>query len=757
MNVWAWVEQAYEELRSQGQERLAYLLYRLPEAVCADEHAQVEALVPEALGLARATRNPWLEIFVRHWHLQSRVLKRMEGAALAEAVSLVEFSHRPENRDCPQSVCTTQDLASCYSCADGPGYAPERLALAGETLQRLNPSWNCFICVSGEYAEALVDSGRYQEALDFLATQERQVGLNKDTAKERQRLFRWRFWSLFHLGRYNEALNCAEKALEILDEIHLVNHARILKALALSALNRPDEATDCLPSLAEVGSTVSFYGPMASTLERLVPLGRVSNDLALDRVLRRFQRDLQGNRVVRVAFEMALRRARLALARERKGTARQCLEEAEAMLAELRTPLQAPLQIAELRSQLGDCAVVLSESPDLLVVDPDPELALEILAAAWERWPGHPKLRDLLIRALWQTEQSDRLLRVLQEWFQKEPDNPQAVGRLGEFLLAENRLAELLELCAGGLTGKAQTELTTDYLWLRARGLRRLRRLQEARADLEAIIELDPGVVNTRLLLAEVCLKLNDPAAGLKSLFEVVRLQGDEVGPWDWDIMTHATILDDWATLRRHAARLEIELQGSEGPVDERWEFLRLRIREEDGSERDWFGQRTGPVSAIVLQFPDIGSPKGHLNDRVVFDAEPLTPGGDDDLKTFQVLSIKERGQARTFVMEGVHPGEPFIQELRAALSPEMRIRDASSEEYRIELSDGTTVPGLYAQLAVFPSLELAQAHSRLLEATTGWPQPAFWPGLAREAGLLQAAADQEARAEELGISLDES
>jgi hypothetical protein len=140
----------------------------------------------------------------------------------------------------------------------------------------------------------------------------------------------------------------------------------------------------------------------------------------------------------------------------------------------------------------------------------------------------------------------------------------------------------------------------------------------------------------------------------------------------------------------------------------------------------------------------------------VVFDATPLSDGGDDELKTFRVLAVRQRGQARCFVMEGVHPGEPLIDELRSALSPHMRIRDASSRDYQIELSDATTVPGLYAQVAVFPPLPLAQAHERLQQATTSWPQPAFWPGLAREAGLLEEAAAQEARARQLGIPLDD-
>ena len=158
MDIWRWVAETQIELFESGQYRLAQLVEGLSHAVCDGRHSQVDSIVPEALALARAIKNPWLEVFIRHWYMQSKVFHRYEVAdALPEAVRLLEFANREETRQCPQSVCVTQDLAQCYAQLDGPGYVEERRGVAGETLDRIDPSWPCFRCISAEYAGALCD------------------------------------------------------------------------------------------------------------------------------------------------------------------------------------------------------------------------------------------------------------------------------------------------------------------------------------------------------------------------------------------------------------------------------------------------------------------------------------------------------------------------------------------------------------------------------------------------------------------------
>ncbi len=96
-------------------------------------------------------------------------------AGLPEAVRLLEFAHRDECRDCPQSVCAVQDLAIAYGMADGPAYAAERRQVCAETLERIDPGWPCFDCLSGEYGYALLDQGRFAEAVEYLDAQARRL------------------------------------------------------------------------------------------------------------------------------------------------------------------------------------------------------------------------------------------------------------------------------------------------------------------------------------------------------------------------------------------------------------------------------------------------------------------------------------------------------------------------------------------------------------------------------------------------------
>ena len=141
MDITAWLGTLQNELREAGQERTALLIDRIPELTHDNKRAQVEALLPEALAAARALKNPWLEIYFRHWEMRTRLSNNGEGeTALSDVVALLELAHREENLSCPQSVCTTHDISGCYANVDGPGWAergisgvlrPRCLALCG--------------------------------------------------------------------------------------------------------------------------------------------------------------------------------------------------------------------------------------------------------------------------------------------------------------------------------------------------------------------------------------------------------------------------------------------------------------------------------------------------------------------------------------------------------------------------------------------------------------------------------------------------
>ena len=54
MDIWKWVEEVQDELVHQGHHRMAHLMRVLPSYTVNENHAQLDALVPEALALARA-------------------------------------------------------------------------------------------------------------------------------------------------------------------------------------------------------------------------------------------------------------------------------------------------------------------------------------------------------------------------------------------------------------------------------------------------------------------------------------------------------------------------------------------------------------------------------------------------------------------------------------------------------------------------------------------------------------------------------
>ncbi|MCK6550173.1 hypothetical protein L6R52_30340, partial [Myxococcota bacterium] len=289
--VWGWIEEELEALRASGQERLAELILDLPSLAHEGAHTYVDAVVPEALALARAAGRPWLEVYFRHWHLQSRVLIRCEGeTALGEAVSLVELAHRPETKGCPQSICAVQDLACCYGLVDGPGYADERIAVTNELLPTLEPERGCFSCLSMEHASALADRGAAEDGLVYLDRQAlRAVEAGRVSTTSHVRAQRARL--LVQLGRFDEALQVCEAGLADPDrDGNDRRKLRALRARALVGLGRMDDAAQDVPTDEDLEASSAHALEVAETLEALAGAGKIANDVALGQRLRTIAR-----------------------------------------------------------------------------------------------------------------------------------------------------------------------------------------------------------------------------------------------------------------------------------------------------------------------------------------------------------------------------------------------------------------------------------------------------------------------------------
>ncbi|MGP1683871.1 MAG: hypothetical protein ACTS8S_16255, partial [Giesbergeria sp.] len=137
MDNFAWANALSDQLEEEGQARLAYLIHFIPNQHYENNHALVEALVPEALATARSLDISWLEVYFNHWLCSSRVARHYGEVQLGEVVHSYELAHQEKNQGCPQSVCMTQDLVATYANVDGPGWAVERLAACDEALARI--------------------------------------------------------------------------------------------------------------------------------------------------------------------------------------------------------------------------------------------------------------------------------------------------------------------------------------------------------------------------------------------------------------------------------------------------------------------------------------------------------------------------------------------------------------------------------------------------------------------------------------------
>ena len=75
MDIWAWFGDTLDTI-AETDRGLAYRLSSLPSWVLDGRHEHVDAVVPELLAAAKRLESPWLEVFVRHWRLQSWVFQR---------------------------------------------------------------------------------------------------------------------------------------------------------------------------------------------------------------------------------------------------------------------------------------------------------------------------------------------------------------------------------------------------------------------------------------------------------------------------------------------------------------------------------------------------------------------------------------------------------------------------------------------------------------------------------------------------------
>ncbi|MCY1011494.1 hypothetical protein OV079_39225 [Nannocystis pusilla] len=732
MDIWQWVHDIDPELRRGGHVRLADLIRRIPAATVDDHHDRVDALAPEALALAKAAGLPWVEVFVRHWHLQSRVLHRCQGdMALGEAVALVDYAHGEAARGCPQAVCTVQDLAACYSQVDGPGWARERADVSRETLARIDPTWPCFTCISCEYAGALREQGDPQASLDFLDAQQKQL-VTAGLGRERTSLLPERISCLIALGRTDDALAACEDAIANGRRDESQRRARQIDLARIYArLGRGEDALRHLPVPTDILPTPSHYEPYTDALVHLVRLGARPNDVELGRLLQRFIARLQLNGSHRLPFDIAAAAADLAIQRGSPEVAALHLAAMKRLAARLNRPGSAPERLAAIRLSLETAlAAPRDERPD----DPEERLRRRLAADGSADPSEHARLHAV---ALLQLGFAREAADLLERHVDAHPEDDDAVQLL-EMAYRDGEDDDRHRALGERLLASPDPAKQRHGRWVCARRHARARDWDAANRLLEQLAADPADALAARLAHVSNARQQADWPTLLRLVDEALALQPDlPPGAHDWDRMVAATLLGAWDRVRHSAARLAMEIEG-EGPIDLRWELCRIRLEHPNGKRQDLYAARTGPVTARLLQISRIDQPQ-RLFDQVVFDARPLGSIDDGDGQPVYLYAEVEplhRAGYRAFSIDGVHPGEAVLGDLRRVVQAHRgSFQVQSGDAYRLTSPAGEERPGLYAFAAFAPDTDLRVASDALAAVVAGLADPLVWPELAAAAG----------------------
>ncbi|MEU3495919.1 hypothetical protein ABZ747_20805 [Kitasatospora cineracea] len=763
-DIWSWVHDTHRQLAESGRHRLADALAEIAGHAVDGRNEQLDAMFPEALASARALELPWVEVFLRHWRLQNLLNKRHQGeAAMAEAVSLLEFAHREETAACPQSVCAVQDFTICHANIDGPGYVPERLAVLEEALQRVEPARACFDCLSREYADTLEDDGRPADALTHLDRAETRIA----AAGERVSLSfaHSRASALHRLGRHQDALDVYDTA----ERAHVAAGNRpddddrrklaVGRALQFAALGRTGPALEQLPDAEEADRYPDIRHRWSAAVELLVAAGEFDNDAALGARLASWAGELDTAGSHRPCLDLVLRAGRLALARGAREVALTLARTGERKLGQLRRTDGVAEQVAALRAAAEalprpELPVPADELPQWLAEHrPDPETGADLLAAALALGERPDTVLVVnLAGALGSLGHTRAVTELAWTQLESDPGHAYLTGMLGQLLIdAED--GEGVDRLATRLAAAGEP---SDAHWLRARWAAAQGRWEEVGEQCAAVLAHSPEALNTRRLAAAAATRRGEHAEAQRLYEELLAhaLDPAEAGPDDahrtvqepdlWHLVTAATANRDWAAVRAAGARIGIEFDTDSGPVEEEWQLIELRVPRANGTTTDLPALRTGPATARVL--PVLGEDLDlNHGDIVVFSPavlgdrpEPGSAEAEDWRPVFEFLTLLDPAGFTTYWIDGGRPDEEDWYALRDALrAAGHAVWVYSGDQYRITDPGGDEdgLPGIYAAIGVPPTSTAARADALLTELTAHLAHPLAWPALAEAAG----------------------
>ncbi len=749
MNVWDWVVDLEDKLEEQGNSHLVEVIDGVSSAVHEDDFSRVDALVAEGIAAAQSLGIPWLEVYFRHWDLQSRVLDRCQGeTALKDSVYLFELAHRDENLGCPQRICATQDLAHVWGAVDGPGYAAERLAVTAETLAGITPAWSCWNCIAIEHADALIDAERPGEVIPWIELQQKARRAAGEDPED-DRYFDQRVLALLALGRPAEALARIEGLTE--EELAEARDGerlrwRLYKARCLAELARLPEAAEALPPLEELGQLPGTWTAAAEALRVLLERGAISPSPALAQQVLRFFASLEERGALRRSFEMGALFAEICIGLEARALAGLMLERIGALLGKLKEQHGPAARLAQLEARAEHLvpwapprgapvaeAIALVNSEEVRSELDRFERADALLAC----FPGASEVAVPRAELLFQLGFRQTALQDLLRWLDHHFDQT-ALLALG--FMASRSKDEAIVASAVARATAAKDPIAAA--WIQAGYLLECARYDEARQYLDEVLRLEPRAKNARKEAANVA-KRTERWDDLLEHAQVSAAQDADDADARWQICVAGTVLGRWDLVRTAAQEIGMPVPRGEGVIDAPGEIVRILIPDSD--PRGTHARRTGPVTARIVEFADPEDPLQNHGDVVVFDPAPLELAERDDPEStflfpyLTTLHYAARQVVEAFVSD---PSASVLEELNArfeAAGMEVLFQEPRSRWLR---ADGSTFKPWRLAISAPSAMTVMELSAWLARQSSELGLLAVWPDIARAAGAPEDAPE---------------
>ncbi|WP_420591457.1 tetratricopeptide repeat protein [Bacterioplanoides sp.] len=761
MDIWQWTYQAERELRETGHERLADLMDELPSAACDDNHAKVDAMVPEALALAKKQNNRWIEVFIRHWDLQSRVLRRREVAdALPDALKLIDLCHQKDTEECPQSICAVQDLANCYAQQDGLGYAEERINVSLETLKRISPAWPCYICIGSEYVNALLDSNKHEQALEKIEEMKQQASL-AGTGLNGHELCFSEARALIETGKIEQALQLISKADNSGGGEHFRNMKENYLAFIYALLKNEEQSFSHLPDWSTVIKTASLLPIWVSTVIELVNNNSLDNNWLVDQKLLQAAQKLNDAGNYRDAFYIAQKRALLAINRNQKNTATQSL-------LFLNNQTDFLFRDCGAAQEIEDLTVKVSSLPEPETISFGAEgdqlnnlsdFPLERLEQLKEGYAKHSQSAFLLlelVKVYKALDRHDEARQKLEEFLIEFPESPDVICEFSNLVGNTEFLHQI-----------ASTTKDPQILAIILSEVADIHRHNNepelAMQAFDEILKHFPKSERDLVRAQNLAIRSENFARAL-TYNQRLKAITEENNGYRWDSLVIHSALGRWKEVRNEANNMGMSVDLGENEIREFWEIIRLKVTSDEHTYIV-HARRTGPVTARILEVSSFDDPC-LVNSEFVFNPAPLNQlsekdddGDDVDCEgystyLYEVISSIRAPNYRTVVIDGFIPEEGMNKTIERLEEADVDVQVRSGSDYALETEEGQK-SAIYAYLYVPEAVTDKDLSGLLTRLSREERYKLIWPKLALAADQSDLAEKMIRYADEYDIYLD--